>query len=188
MLDLIREPWHWSIAGVFVGLTVPILLLLGNKKFGISSTLRQACAICIPAKIPFFSYDWKKEVWNLYFVLGILVGSFLTVQFIDNPNLIEVAESTKQDLLEFGITDYGGLLPPQIFNVDNIFSLTGLFFFVIGGFLVGFGTRYAAGCTSGHSIMGLANLQWPSLIATVFFMIGGFLSTHFLLPLIFKLV
>src|SRR5690606_31044476 len=73
MMDLIRQPWPWYIAGPLIGLTVPLLLLIGNKSFGISSSLRHVCAACVPAKIPFFSYDWKKEVWNLFFAGGIIL-------------------------------------------------------------------------------------------------------------------
>jgi uncharacterized membrane protein YedE/YeeE len=58
---------------------------------------------------------------------------------------------------------------------------------VVGGFLVGFGTRYAGGCTSGHAIMGLSNLQWPSLVATISFMVGGFIMANLILPFILKL-
>lgn len=187
MLELIKQPWHWAVAGVLIGLTVPTLLLIGNKKFGISSSLRHICAMCVPANIPFFKYDWRKEIWNLFFVTGVLIGGFLATQFLTNPNNIQVAESTKSSLAELGITDYSQLLPTQIFSVENIFTLKGLFFFVIGGFMIGFGTRYAGGCTSGHAIMGLSNLQLPSLIATCCFMIGGFFSANVLMPLIFKL-
>ncbi len=186
MLELIKQPWHWSIAGLLIGLTVPALLLVGNKKFGISSSMRHICAMCVPAKIPFFQYDWKKEIWNLFFVVGVLIGGFIAAQFLTNPNEIVVAEATKATLLEYGITDYSQLMPVQIFTFDNLFTAKGLIFFVLGGFMVGFGTRYAGGCTSGHSIMGLSNLQWPSLVATICFMIGGFFSANILLPLIFK--
>lgn len=188
MFEFITQPWHWSVAGIMIGLTVPVLLLIGNKKLGISSSLRHVCAICVPAKIPFFKYDWKKETWNLLFVAGILLGGFIATQFLSNPNDIVVAESTQATLANYGINDYSQLMPAQIFSVENIFTLKGLFFFVIGGFLVGFGTRYAGGCTSGHVIMGLSNLQVPSLIATVFFMLGGFLSANVILPLIFKII
>jgi uncharacterized protein len=187
MLELIKQPWHWAIAGVLIGLTVPALLILGNKKFGISSSLRHICAICLPAKINFFNYNWKNELWNLTFALGLIIGGFIATQFLANTKPIIVAESTKVALSNFNITDYSQLMPLEIFNANNIFSLKGLVFFVFGGFCVGFGTRYAGGCTSGHSIMGMANLQWPSLVATIFFMLGGICCTHFLLPLIFKL-
>jgi uncharacterized membrane protein YedE/YeeE len=187
MIDFIRQPWHWAVAGVFIGLTVPLLLILGNKKFGVSSSLRHVCAMCMPANIPFFKYDWKREIWNLFFVAGIFLGGLIAVQFLSNTNSIEVAQTTKDSLSMYGITDYSGLMPTQLFNWANLFTLKGLIFFVVGGFMVGFGTRYAGGCTSGHSIMGLSNLQVPSLIATISFMIGGFISANFLLPLIFKL-
>lgn len=188
MLELIKQPWHWAVAGLLIGLTVPTLLLIGNKKFGVSSSLRHICAICIPAKIPFFNYEWKKEIWNLLFVLGVFIGAVIATVFLSNPNTIVVAESTKASLAQYGITDYSQIMPAQIFNVENIFTLKGFFFFVVGGFLVGFGTRYAGGCTSGHAIMGISNLQMPSLIATCCFMIGGFFSANVLMPFIFKLL
>lgn len=187
MLELIKQPWHWAIAGTFIGLTVPILLFLGNKKFGISSSLRHVCAMCVPAGIPFFTYDWKKEIWNLFFVVGVLIGGFLASQFLQNPETVVIAEHTKSVLAGYGITDYTHLLPVQIFDWAHLFTLKGLFFFVIGGFLVGFGTRYAGGCTSGHAIMGLSNLQLPSLVATIAFMVGGFISANLILPIIFSL-
>jgi uncharacterized membrane protein YedE/YeeE len=183
-IEWIKQPWPWWVAGPLIGLTVPALLILGNKTFGISSSLRHICASCVPAGIPFFTYNWKKETWNLMFVLGILIGGFLAATFLSNPNTIVVAEATQQDLAALGITDYSSLLPAEIFTWDKLFTGTGLLFFVIGGFLVGFGTRYAGGCTSGHAIMGISSLQWPSVVATIFFMVGGFLMTHvFLGPL-----
>lgn len=184
MLELIRHPWHWSIAGFLIGLTVPALLLIGNKSFGISSSLRHICAACIPANIPFFKYDWKKEVWNLFFVAGILIGGFIGNYFLANPEAIVITPHTQETLQQLGIKDFSGLMPADIFSFDNLLTVKGLVFFVIGGFMVGFGTRYAGGCTSGHAIMGLANLQWPSLVATVSFMVGGFTMTQLLLPYI----
>lgn len=186
--ELIRKPWPWYVAGPLIGLTVPILLLLGNKSFGISSSLRHICAAVIPANIPFFQYDWKKEMWNLFFVAGITIGGFIATFWLSNPDHLIVSPATQKSLSDLGITDFNGLMPADLFAVDTIFTVKGLIFLVFGGFLVGFGTRYAGGCTSGHAIMGLANLQWPSLVATVSFMVGGFTCTHLLFPLIFKLL
>ncbi|MBS9524128.1 YeeE/YedE family protein [Litoribacter alkaliphilus] len=188
LIELIKQPWPWYVAGPLIGLTVPALLLLGNKSFGISSSLRHVCAACLPANIPFFQYNWQKEMWNLVFVLGVLIGGFVATVFISNPDTVVVAESTQRDLAALGITSFGNLMPKEIFTFDNLFTLKGLFFFVIGGFMVGFGTRYAGGCTSGHAIMGISNLQWPSLVATIFFMLGGFAMTHLLLPHIMSFV
>ncbi len=187
MLDIIKQPWHWAVAGILIGLTVPTLLLVGNKTFGVSSALRHICAACIPANITFFKYDWRKEIWNLFFVFGVLIGAILATQFLSNPNEIVINPSTITDLKALGIKNFSGLMPEDIFGVEHIFTTKGLIFLVFGGFLVGFGTRYAGGCTSGHAIMGLSNLQVPSLIATISFMAGGFIMTHLLMPLIFKL-
>ena len=160
-MNIITQPWPWYVAGPIIGLIVPLLLLLGNKHFGISANLRHACAACLPANIPFFKYDWKKEVWNLFFVGGIVLGAII----LGPQNLV----------------------PREIFSWEQLLTARGLIMMVGGGFLVGFGTRYAGGCTSGHSIMGLSNLQWPSLVATISFMAGGFIMANLILPAILKL-
>lgn len=187
MLETIQQPWPWYVAGILIGLTVPALLLLGNKHFGISSSLRHICAACIPANIPFFKYEWKKEVWNLFFVVGVLLGGTVATYFLSNPDPIVVSEQTVLALQELNIEVDHELMPASIFSFENLFSLRGLIFFVIGGFMVGFGTRYAGGCTSGHAIMGLSNLQWPSLVATCCFMAGGFIMVHLLFPWLLSL-
>jgi uncharacterized membrane protein YedE/YeeE len=187
ILSFITQPWPWYVAGPLIGLTVPTLLLIGNKSFGISSSLRHICAACIPANIPFFKYNWRNEIWNLFFVAGVLLGGVVATQFLANPADFVLADATRTDLAALGITDFAGLMPADLFSLDVLFSLKGFVFFVIGGFMVGFGTRYAGGCTSGHAIMGLSNLQWPSLVATCCFMAGGFAMTHLILPFLFTL-
>jgi len=187
MLEIIKQPWPWYIAGPLIGLTVPALLILGNKSFGISSSLRHICASCLPANIPFFQYDWKKEVWNLFFVFGIFLGGAIAINVLSNPNPIDVHPKLAEELTEYGITNYNNLIPLDIMNWQSLFTLKGFLIMIGGGFLVGFGTRYAGGCTSGHAIMGLSNLQFPSLIATISFMIGGFIMANLLLPLILSL-
>ena len=179
MFDFILQPWPWYIAGPLIGLTVPTLLLIGNKSFGISSSLRHVCAACFPADIPFFKYDWKKEIWNLVFVIGVFLGGIIATNFLENPNTFVLSQATITDLKALGINDFSGLMPADLFSVETLFSVKGFIFFVLGGFLVGFGTRYAGGCTSGHAIMGLSNLQVPSLIATCCFMVGWFYDDPF---------
>jgi hypothetical protein len=187
MLEFLSNPWPWYAAGPLIGLTVTILLLIGNKFFGISSSMRHICAAVLPAGIPYFQYDWKKELWNLYFVGGITLGAVLAAVFLANPNPVVVTPGLLDYLASFGITDTNGLLPSQLFNWSELLTLRGALLMPIGGFLVGFGTRYAGGCTSGHSIMGLSMLQWPSLVATCCFMAGGFIMTNFILPFILAL-
>lgn len=187
MLAFLKQPWPWYIAGPLVGLTVPALLLLGNKSFGISSSLRHICASCLPAKIPFFQYNWRKEVWNLFFVGGILVGGVIAALWLRDPSAVVVNPALERELAGYGITNYSNLVPEDLMNWQSLFSLRGFFLLVVGGFLVGFGTRYAGGCTSGHSIMGISNLQWPSLVATICFMAGGFIMANLILPYILSL-
>lgn len=186
-IEWIRQPWPWYISGPLIGLTVPVLLLLGNKSFGISSSLRHICAACLPANIPFFKYDWKKESWNLFFVAGIMIGALLVSYFFADPNPVQLNPKLMTELQQYGIDDYSKLAPLQIFNWPALLTLKGFIMMIGGGFLVGFGTRYAGGCTSGHAIMGLSNLQWPSLVATICFMLGGFIMANLILPFILQL-
>lgn len=184
ILEFIKQPWPWYVAGPLIGLVVPTLLILGNKPFGISANLRHICAACIPAKIPFFHYDWKKEMWNLFFVLGILIGGFIASSMLSNQTAIVLNPDLTKELASYGITRFDSLVPVELFSWSQLFSWRGLTMMVGGGFLVGFGTRYAGGCTSGHAIMGIASLQWPSIIATCCFMLGGFLMANLILPYI----
>lgn len=187
MLEAIQKPWPWYIAGPLIGLMVPLLLLLGNKTFGISSSLRHICAACFPANISFFKYNWKKEAWNLFFVGGILIGGFVAANLLANPDPMQINPKLVNELQHYGINNYSGLVPVELFNWQQLLTAKGFILMVVGGFLVGFGTRYAGGCTSGHAIMGLSNLQWPSLVATCCFMAGGFLMANVFLPLILSL-
>ena len=187
MLDILKNPWPWYIAGPLIGLTVPVLLIIGNKAFGISSSLRHICAACIPANIPFFKYEWKKEIWNLFFVGGILLGGFLAMSLLANPNPVEIHPNLASELSTYGITNLDSMVPVDVFNWSSLLTLKGFIIMVVGGFLIGFGTRYAGGCTSGHAIMGLSTLQWPSLIATCCFMVGGIIMANWILPVILSL-
>lgn len=187
LLNVLTDPWPWYVAGPLIGLMVPLLLIIGNKTFGISSSLRHICAACLPTRLPFFQYDWKKEKWNLFFVAGILLGGIVAMQFLASPNPVHVHPKLAEELAGYGISNYEGMVPVEIFNWQTLFSVKGFLLMVVGGFLVGFGTRYAGGCTSGHAIMGLSTLQWPSLVATICFMVGGIAMAQFILPFILSL-
>ncbi len=187
LISIFTAPWPWYIGGPLIGLTVPILLILGNKSFGISSSLRHICAACFPADIPFFKYDWKNEMWNLYFAGGVVVGALLVNLFFSGTGDINLNPALIQDLQAAGINSFDHMAPVEIFSWQQLFSTRSLIMIVVGGFLVGFGTRYAGGCTSGHSIMGLSSLQWPSLVATISFMAGGMLVANFIIPMLLRL-
>lgn len=178
-MNWLLKPWPWYVAGPLIGLIVPLLLILGNKSFGISSSFRHICASSFPNGIKFFKYDWKKEVWNLYFVAGLFLGGVI-LQFFFNPfYLPSVHPELLEDMKSRGLVVEQSWVPLSLFSKGNWFLM------MIGGFLVGFGARYAGGCTSGHAIMGLSSLQWPSLITVIFFMTGGILGFYFLVPLFF---
>jgi uncharacterized membrane protein YedE/YeeE len=186
-MEILYKPWPWYVAGPIIGLTVPMLLLLGNKRLGISSTLRQICAACYPGKLPFLNYDWKKDSWNLYLAAGILIGGFIGGNLFANQNAVTISAETINLLKSQGLQEPHGYLPEELFNWQTLLTLKGFILIIIGGFMVGFGTRYARGCTSGHGILGLSALQWPSLIATISFFVGGILVHHFVLPYILSL-
>jgi uncharacterized membrane protein YedE/YeeE len=187
MIEVLKQPWPWWISGPLIGLTVPVLLISGNKAFGLSSSLRHICAACFPANISFFKYDWKKELWNLFFAAGILLGAFFAWNWLSDYHQMNINKNLLNELKNYGISDYSKVVPMEVINWSTLFTLKGSILIVAGGFLVGFGTRYGEGCTSGHAISGLSNLQWPSLVATISFMVGGFVVANFLLPLILKL-
>ena len=186
-MNILYQPWPWYVSGPLIGLMVPALLILGNKAFGISSSLRHFCAACIPTQAKFFQYDWKSETWNLVFAFGIALGGLIAGYFFQNPNPIQLSDAAIESMNKLGIKNYSGMLPEDVFNFSSLLTLKGFILMVVGGFFVGFGTRYAGGCTSGHAIMGISNLQWPSLIATCCFFAGGLLMTWFLLPIIMNL-
>ena len=156
------EPWPWYISGPLIGLFVPALLMWGNRQFGISNNLRHICAAIVPGDLEFFRYDWKRDgLWNLIFLAGVFLGGMIAAQWLG------------------GGTD---LAPREIFSWAGLATIRGGIMIIGGGFLVGFGTAYAGGCTSGHAISGLAALQPASLIAVIGFFAGGLLCTYFILP------
>jgi len=186
MTEAVSQPWPWYVAGPLIGLIVPILLLVGGKMFGVSTNLRHICAATFPGKIEFLRYDWKKEgMWNLFFVVGTFIGGFFAVQLVPVAGVeIGISDATKADLAGLGISDFTGLVPAQFISWSGLLSVQGLILVIVGGFLVGFGSRYAGGCTSGHAISGLADFQGPSLVAVIGFFAGGLIVTHLILPLI----
>lgn len=185
MLELLSRPWPWYVAGPLIGLVVPALLLVGGRMFGISSNLRTACAIVVPGRVEFFRFDWKRSgAWNLAFALGIVLGGVVAASLLRNPHPVAISAATRADLAALGITDFSGLVPRELFSWTAALTRRGFLLLGAGGFLVGFGSAYAGGCTSGHAIMGLADLQLPSLVAVLGFFAGGLVSTFLLLPLI----
>ena len=182
MGDLLARPWPWYVAGPIIGLFVPVLLLAGNRSFGISSNLRHLCAALVPGPLEFFTYDWRGQgAWNLSFLAGVVVGGFIAGHVLGTTD-VAIAPATREALARLHLHDFSGLVPRELIGWSALASLRGVVALVGGGFLVGFGTAYAGGCTSGHAITGLAGLQMPSLVATMAFFAGGLLATYVILP------
>lgn len=185
MIELIKQPWPWYASGTAIAFIMISLLLFG-KSFGFSSNLRTLCTIAGAGKTThFFDFDWKKQRWNLLFLLGSIIGGYIASTFLKSDQPLQLSTATITDLQALGIPFDGGLNPSAIYNWDLALSAKGLAILLGGGFMVGFGSRYAGGCTSGHAISGLSNLQLPSLVAVIGFFIGGLIMTHLLFPLIF---
>ena len=187
-MDFIFSSWPWYVSGPLIGLMVPAMLYIGNKSFGVSSTLRSMCSMCVPLNVDLYrKNDWKNDIWNLVFLAGILIGGIVAGNFMTDGSPIVLGEATVERLSSMGITDLSSLLPQQVFNWDDVFTLRLFIIAIVGGFFVGFGARYAGGCTSGHAIMGLSLFQLASLIAVIGFFIGGLFMTYFMLPTILSL-
>jgi uncharacterized membrane protein YedE/YeeE len=183
--SFLTAPFPWYLAGPLIGLFAPLLLWLGNRQFGVSSNLRHMCAIISPQRLRYFAHDWRREGgWNLAFGAGIVIGGFLAGYVFRNPEPITIAAATRDALVALGIHDFSGLMPRELFGWASLATVTGWIVIVAGGFCVGFGTAYAGGCTSGHGISGVADLQVPSFIALAGFFAGGVATTFFLLPLV----
>ena len=183
LVSWLSQPWPWYVAGVLIAAVMFGLLFFG-KRFGLSSNLRTICSAFGAGKsCEFFDFDWKAQSWNLVFVLGTIIGGFIANRFLSSEVAIALSTETVKELQAFGIAKPGKeFMPNGIFSFESLLTLKGFIMIVVGGFLVGFGTRYAGGCTSGHAISGLSNLQLPSLIAVIGFFVGGLFVTHFVLP------
>lgn len=182
-MHLLIDPWPWYIGGPAIA-AVLLLLLLAEKSFGMSSNLRTLCTMAgAGKKTSFFNFDWRKQRWNLVVALGAATGGFLATNYMSADEGVKIHQDVVVQLNDLGISDAGkNFMPEALFNVEVLSNPKTLFLLALGGFLIGFGTRYAGGCTSGHAISGLSNLQLPSLIAVIGFFIGGLLMNHFILP------
>ncbi|HOZ79951.1 MAG TPA: YeeE/YedE thiosulfate transporter family protein [Ferruginibacter sp.] len=185
MRELITQTWSWWFSGAMIAGIMFFLIYFGQS-FGFSSNLRTICAAAgLGKKTKFFDFKWKTQIWNLVFLVGAIIGGFIASQFLSSGNPVDISQATIDDLGKLGIAAPASLQPAELFSMDAVFSIKGFLVLAFGGLMVGFGSRYAGGCTSGHAISGLSDLQLPSLIAVIGFFIGGLAMTFFILPLIF---
>lgn len=185
-MNIILQPWPWYVSGPLIALTMAILILMG-KRFGMSSNLRTLCSLGGAGKFgEFFRFDWRSQKWNLIVAVGVVLGGFIAQNYLSPTDAVDISNQTIAKLNALGFNDGGeNYMPKKLFGAEVFSDSKSLGVLVLGGFLVGFGARYAGGCTSGHAISGLSNLQLPSLIAVMGFFAGGLLMVHLLFPLIF---
>lgn len=184
-MDFLLQPWPWWFSGIVISLIMFLLLYFGQS-FGFSSNLRTICAIGGAGKrVPFFNFNWKTQAWNLVFLAGALIGGFIARQFLSSGDPVAVSSATITDLAELGLAAPQSAQPSELFGWEAVKSVKGFLVLVFGGLFVGFGSRYAGGCTSGHAISGISDLQVPSMITVAGFFIGGIAMTYLILPLIF---
>jgi uncharacterized membrane protein YedE/YeeE len=193
IIDFISQPWHWAVGGLAIA-GIVFLLLYAGERFGVSSSFDTICSMGGAGRwIDHFAEDWRKNTWLLVFIIGVLAGGYLGVSVFQSPEPVQIAADTEASLSALGVSvpqskaDGLGFIPEDVFTFSNLLTLKGFILMIVGGFLVGFGTRYAGGCTSGHAISGMSNLQPASLVATIGFFIGGLIATHLLFPVIFNL-
>lgn len=186
MMDILSRPWPWWVAGPLIGLVVPFVFWYGGRRWGISASLRHVCAAAVPAGLAYFRYDWRRTGgWQLAMVAGVVAGGLVAAVFLPSPDpAVAISPETAADLRALGLSDLTGLLPRELFSWQGLLTPAGALLVGVGGFLVGFGARYAGGCTSGHAISGLSTLRLDSLAAVIGFFVGGLVSVHLLLPLI----
>ena len=185
-MEILLQPWPWYVSGPLIALVMFLLLMMG-KRFGMSSNLETMCAICgAGKKSEYFNFDWRANRWNLLVILGAAFGGFIGAHFLSESEAVAISSETVESLENLGFESAGeAYLPERLFSLGALTEPGSLFLLLMGGLLIGFGARYAGGCTSGHAISGLSNLQLPSLIAVVGFFIGGLVMVHLIFPLIF---
>lgn len=186
MTTFLSQAWPWYVSGPLLG-GIMLLMFYFGRKFGISSNLGTMCSLVGAGRVAeYFRFDWKSQVWNLMFLAGVILGGAISGRFLQGDTTGVISENTTEVLSALGLvnTTDQNLMPTQLFGIEALSHVKIILFLIIGGFLIGFGARYAGGCTSGHAITGLSSLQGPSLIAVIGFFAGGLVMTHLLLPYI----
>jgi uncharacterized membrane protein YedE/YeeE len=155
MREFITQTWSWWFSGTMIAAIMFFLLYFGQS-FGFSANLRTICSAAgLGKKTKFFDFNWKAQTWNLVFLVGSIVGGFIAKQFLSSDIGVAISPATIDDLSKLGIAAPVSLQPAELFSLDAILSIKGFLVLAVGGLLVGFGSRYAGGCTSGHAISGL---------------------------------
>lgn len=186
-MNYLLEPWPWYASGFLIAIVLFLFFYFG-RNFGVSTNLETLCTISGANKFSdYFKKDWKERDWALVFLIGLVIGGFIASNYLSNQVPIDLNPKTITELNELGFANAGNtIVPDELFDLKNVFTPKGILILLIAGICIGFGTRYAGGCTSGHAITGLSSLQLPSLIAVIGFFIGGLVMVWLIFPLLFS--
>lgn len=181
-MNLFATGWPWYVSGPLIFVTMALLVLLG-RRFGVSSNLESICTIAGAGRVaPYFRVNWRDRTWNLVFIAGAMTGGLLTHVLGAAGRIVPISPRTVATLASWGFAHDPGFAPASLMGSQALSSPVAWGLLGVGGFLVGFGTRWANGCTSGHGVSGLADLQRGSLVATLSFFAGGVVVTNLVLP------
>jgi uncharacterized membrane protein YedE/YeeE len=185
-MDFILEPWAWYVGGPLIAMSLLLYFYFG-KNFGASTNFETLCTMAGAGMFSdYFKKDWKERDFALLFVIGLVIGGYLSSTYLIPNQQIDLNPTTVNELTDLGFSNVGAhYFPEEIFGEEVFSTLKGFLILLFSGVLVGFGTRYAGGCTSGHAITGLSSLQFPSLLAVIGFFIGGIIATWLIIPSIF---
>lgn len=191
MTNLLYSPWPWYVGGPALGLAVLAMIYITGKQFGISLALKAGCVAASESVLrfsPFKNYQWRDDAWRLFFATGLMAGGFIALYLLNDNQSVAIAPATVEHLRSLGIQDFSSILPSELFGNNALSNPAILVYLFSGGVLIGFGSRYANGCTSGHGIMGLSYFQLASLVAVTGFFIGGVVATHWIFPAIARMI
>ncbi len=189
LLEWIKQPWPWYVSGPLIAFVMLALTYFG-KGFGMSSNLRTLCTIGGADKFSdFFKFDWKNELWNLVVAQGAILGGFVAYFYLNDAQAINISEATKESLHNYGFSNPGAsMVPSEFFSWEAVQDPKIIATLLVAGLFIGFGTRYAGGCTSGHAISGISNLQIASVVAVIGFFTGGLIMVHLIFPFLMPIL
>ncbi len=99
-------------------------------------------------KANFFDFNWRAQKWNLTVIVGAAIGGFIAMNFLTEDPAVAINPETVSILQGLGFQSAGeAYLPDELFCLEALTDWKALPILIIGGFLLGFGARWAGGCT-----------------------------------------
>ncbi len=165
------QQWSPYIVGAGIGILSWLAFVLSDHPLGCSTSFARAGGMLEnllrggkAQDRPYFEKFAPEVTWDVMLVLGIFIGAFIS------------AKSSGQFVFRWVPSQWQAAFGSSVF-VRWLGALA-------GGIIMGFGARWAGGCTSGHGISGTLQLSVSSWVAVICFFVGGILTAM----IIFKLI